>query len=580
MQKRRKKYFMKKKIGLKVLGLLLAITAIYVATVVANISAIGIMGEFSTSFSDVYVDLEEEYGMAKEELANIQLYTAIRAGIKQAEVTDALEASLTNVDTYVANLGKLCEETGDSGIMTSYQSWAAAVADFCTYANDVLANMKAGKTIGEDTLGQYQVYHNSIEEAAKAFTENINTKLNIVRSKSELRISGTNIFNMILLVIFAVFISIIIFFVQKSIALPAKASNNALKEIIDSIKNGKGDLTARVPVNSEDEIGQLSVGINSFIEELQQLICGLKEEAQKLENSAEKVNVEAETSNDTAENVSKTMETMASVMEEVAATVGDIATSGNGVMNEVKDMNVQIDEGAEMVKEIKDRAGTMHRETVEGKNKVEKNVHVIREELNAALEQSRSVAQITELTGEILSISSQTNLLSLNASIEAARAGEAGKGFAVVAEEIRTLADSSGNTANNIQTISSQVISAVERLAKSAEAILDYVSDKIMKDYDNFVTVVEKYEQDADSMNDILTKFATNTGDINQSMQTVSEGLNNIASAINDNASDVTHVAENAAMLADAVTKIQNEAESNQAIAKRLHKEVNKFEKI
>ena len=101
-----------------------------------------------------------------------------------------------------------------------------------------------------------------------------------------------------------------------------------------------------------------------------------------------------------------------------------------------------------------------------------------------------------------------------------------------------------------------------------------------MKDYDNFVTVVEKYEQDADSMNDILTKFATNTGDINQSMQTVSEGLNNIASAINDNASDVTHVAENAAMLADAVTKIQNEAESNQAIAKRLHKEVNKFEKI
>ena len=71
--------------------------------------------------------------------------------------------------------------------------------------------------------------------------------------------------------------------------------------------------------------------------------------------------------------------------------------------------------------------------------------------LKKAIEDSKSVERVNELTGEILNISSQTNLLALNASIEAARAGEAGKGFAVVADEIRQLADSSRDTANNIQ---------------------------------------------------------------------------------------------------------------------------------
>lgn len=152
--------------------------------------------------------------------------------------------------------------------------------------------------------------------------------------------------------------------------------------------------------------------------------------------------------------------------------------------------------------------------------------------LSAALEDSRSVEKIKKLTQEIMSITNQTNLLSLNASIEAARAGEAGRGFAVVADEIRSLADSSAETAGNIQTISTQVTEAVDKLARSAEAILQFINKKVMKDYDDFENVVDRYQQDAESVDRLISDFAKNAGGIAETMKSMnSEEISKVMSA-------------------------------------------------
>lgn len=136
---------------------------------------------------------------------------------------------------------------------------------------------------------------------------------------------------------------------------------------------------------------------------------------------------------------------------------------------------------------MQERAEELKQKAVNNQENTSRMIAGIIESLKSAIEESTSVRHVNELTEEILSVSSQTNLLALNASIEAARAGEAGKGFAVVADEIRKLADSTRETANNIQSINAQVTDAVEKLSDSANQLVTYIDDTIMPDYDSFV---------------------------------------------------------------------------------------------
>lgn len=274
------------------------------------------------------------------------------------------------------------------------------------------------------------------------------------------------------------------------------------------------------------------------------------------------------------------MEQMSASMEEIAATIGQIAEGSDTVLQEVQNMNSSVDNGVELVQKIKRRAGRMHQNTIAGKDLTSSKIIEIRGMLNEALEESRSVEKIKQLTGEILDITSQTNLLSLNASIEAARAGEAGKGFAVVADEIRALADSSANTANNIQNISNLVISAVEKLAGNAETMLQFVDEKVLQDYDEFVVVVEKYEHDADSMNNLIGDFSKNTGEIRDTISAMTTGLNDISVAVDESAKGVTNVAESAVSLVASMAQIQQQTASNQKISENLSNEVGRFKNV
>ena len=237
-------------------------------------------------------------------------------------------------------------------------------------------------------------------------------------------------------------------------------------------------------------------------------------------------------------------------------------------------MNNSVDNGVELVQKIKRRAGEMHQNTIAGKDQTSGKIIEIREMLGEALEESRSVEKIKQLTGEILDITSQTNLLSLNASIEAARAGDAGKGFAVVADEIRA------NTANNIQNISNLVISAVEKLAGNAETMLRFVDEKVLQDYDEFVVVVEKYESDADSMNSLIEEFSKNTGEIRDTISAMTTGLNDISTAVDESARGVTNVAESAVSLVSSMEQIKQQTVSNQEISQRLSGEVGRFKNL
>lgn len=314
--------------------------------------------------------------------------------------------------------------------------------------------------------------------------------------------------------------------------------------------------------------------------QLQSIMRDLKTESANMEQSAEIITNQVIESNESAGNVSAATEQMAASMEEISATLGQLSTGSTNVLGEIQSMENSVQNGVGLVQDIKNRATQMHHSTIQGKEKTSTTILKIRETLQTALEESRSVQKINEMTQEILNITSQTNLLSLNASIEAARAGEAGRGFAVVAGEIRGLADSSAEAAGNIQTISAMVTDAVEKLARNAEEMLQFVDEEVMKDYDNFVEIVEQYKQDADSVDVILSGVAENTTDISHTIDDMNNGINDISTAVEENAKGITNVADSAVSLVEAMSEIQKETERNQQISQKLNNEVNRFKKV
>ena len=358
---------------------------------------------------------------------------------------------------------------------------------------------------------------------------------------------------------------------------PVRKSSIELKNIISGIEAGKGDLTKRIEVKGKDEIAQMGNGINVFIKSLQGIMKKITNSSNALDKMVNEVQESVSSVNLNACDISAGMQELSSSMEEVSATVFTINNNANTIVSHVKELADASKDLSSYADGMKKRAAHIEQDAVANKNDASNVVSGILESLQKAVDDSKSVERVGDLTEEILSISSQTNLLALNASIEAARAGEAGKGFAVVADEIRQLADSSRETAGNIQNINNMVIAAVKELVRNSDIIIKYLQESVLPAYDNFLSGGEQYKKDSSHVDHIVMKFSEMSVNLDKLMSEISEAMSGIATAVDESANAVTTAATNTGDLVREIDQISTKTQNNHKIAKQLKVEAGKF---
>ena len=411
-------------------------------------------------------------------------------------------------------------------------------------------------------------WRSNIADNLETLTMKNSEKVNIaIAQQSRMAVKAQFLSIGLLAVALVVFI-IVVLIVLNEVVKPLQNQRKELNAIIEEINAGQGDLTKRVSVRSHDEIGQASDNINHFIETLQNIMSNIINNSNVLDGVVGNVAESVSSSSDSANDISAIMEELSATMEEVSATTSTVSENTVSADGRIREMNEQTKVISKYAQEMRERAEALENTATENMNNTSRVIGEITEEMNLALENSKSVEKVAQLTDDILSISSQTNLLALNASIEAARAGEAGKGFAVVADEIRQLADSSRETANNIQTINEQVIDAVQGLVKSSEKIITYINESVLPDYQSFVEGGQQYSTDANHIDTTMDECSNMAGEIQATMAKITDAIEGINRAVEESANGVTDAAVSIDSLVQSISTVSGQMEENSAVAK------------
>ncbi len=453
--------------------------------------------------------------------------------------------------------------------------------DYSTFIGDVnkLAGLAYEDSVEAMTYANYNlarwsdILQKDIDEIITAnnkVTDSLKNELNSVYKKSE-----------ITSIIFIVVIVGVIIFVITSILLsvikPLKKMNRELDILVNDINLNKGDLSKRISVRSSNEIGRVSSNINEFVSKLESIMKIITATSENLDNSVSNVAKKADAANASAYDISAVMEELSATMEEIAATMRSVDEETANANDKVHNIAEEAGEILNYTNQMNERAVSLEKTAKSSKDEANNIVSVIVQELKDSMEKSRHVEKISQLTTDILSISSQTNLLALNASIEAARAGEAGKGFAVVADEIRQLAESSKDAANNIQGINEMVIESVHGLIESANRIVNFIDETILPDYDNFVMSGQQYNVDATHVNATINNFADFSADLTKIINSITDSVDGITKAVEESADGVTSAAESVDSLVSDISDVNKEMVTNEEISTRFKEETNCF---
>ncbi len=350
-----------------------------------------------------------------------------------------------------------------------------------------------------------------------------------------------------------------------------------IENVILRLQNLDLSPTARLDkyINRKSEIGQIATATNSLYVTFRDIVTTLDRCSDSLSDSAGRMTESSQILLECVEDNSATTEELAASTD---LTNDAVLRVGNEV-GRIADMVAQVEEkvqaGSEksedlisVVQNMKEKAN--HSLEITG-SRLEENQKNIKE----AMFNMQSLSRINDMVTQILDITSQTNLLSLNASIEAARAGEAGRGFAVVANEIGNLANSSSVTATQIQSICNDT--NIEYVQNCFNDIMDFLNKDVAGQFKEFIEIANEYSASIQSIQGVIGEIRQVSNLFVDAVSNIKGQINTVQCASGENAIGVDDIIEKIERTTMTTEVLSNVVQANQENAAAIREIVSRF---
>lgn len=500
-------------------------------------------------------EMAEHYIPAVSEVLNgdRDLYQALTAQFSY------VDGSFNGEDTakYLASFDENVQQANDrfnlavsrlkgAGVEEHAQGFDQALERWVTSARQVmrLANEGSYETARalniNETTALFKQLRNYFDEISEHADEQANLRAN---EASAAAYASSITVLVVMLVILALSASLFFVFLKLIVQ-----SITQLRNQLDNIAQGEGDLRQRIPVENDDDLGKLATSFNAVLNNLQHMIGGvqglavsLKDEANSLAEAAASNNKGVALEADAIAMVATAINQLHSAIEEVASN----ASQASVLTQSAEDNG---NRGAEII----------HNSSVQ--------VSRLSQQIEAAVVAIRKLAEdsdnITTVLDVIRGVAEQTNLLALNAAIEAARAGEHGRGFAVVADEVRTLASRTQESTANIQTM----IASLQSGVSSAVQVMETGSKEAL--------ATEKLSAATETELQAILHSIAQIADMNVSVASATEQQTQVVDEINRSITEINGLA---AESAERSNQIGNISMALAGYAQELQKQTGRF---
>lgn len=321
------------------------------------------------------------------------------------------------------------------------------------------------------------------------------------------------------------------------------------------------------------EVGKLATAVDSLTVTFRKMLSTLNECSESLVGSSETMRTVSNNLMGSVENNSTTTAELSASILNTNSSIETVTGEVEKIHDIVEDISDSVQDGSKKSDTLIQTANTMSKTASDTLGNNTKKVEETKKNIEIAMANLQSLVKINEMATQILDITNQTNLLSLNASIEAARAGAAGRGFAVVAGEIGSLAENSSETVNQIQALCVDANKSIESIKVCFEDIIAFMETDVSGKFQEFATMAGQYETVVNDIREVIQNIHNKTSVFSESATNIREQINNVRIASNDNEQGVDDIIvknDLTTQTAESIIKIADLNQSNVEAIKEI----------